>query len=125
MCLGQREASASRSKKVSKPAAAVRNPIALQETRQGCAPPIVVRYILTCQTSRLPDRLWRACMISESRLATAAERHDPSHRSPVATMRRFVRTRVDSAIARGTPERCELCSAELPPTHRHLFEMTK
>jgi uncharacterized protein DUF5947 len=65
-------------------------------------------------------------MIPESRLATdVAERQDSSHRSAVATMRRFVRTRVESTIARPAPERCELCSAEPPPTHRHLFEMTK
>jgi hypothetical protein len=65
-------------------------------------------------------------MIPESRLAIdVAERHDPSHQSPVATMRRFVRSRPESAVARVAPERCELCSAELPPTHRHLFEMTK
>jgi hypothetical protein len=65
-------------------------------------------------------------MISESRLAIdVAERHDPSHQSPVATMRRFVRSRPESAVARTAPERCELCSVDLPPTHRHLFEMTK
>jgi Family of unknown function (DUF5947) len=65
-------------------------------------------------------------MIPESRLAIdVAERHDPSHQSPVATMRRFVRNRPESAVARVAPERCELCSAELPPTHRHLFEMTE
>ena len=65
-------------------------------------------------------------MIPESRLAIdVAERHDRSQQSPVATMRRFVQARAVSAIARAAPERCELCSAELPPTHRHLFEMTK
>ena len=65
-------------------------------------------------------------MISGSRLdSDVAERQDSSHQSPVATMRRLVRTRTEYATARAAPERCELCSAELAPTHRHLFEMTK
>jgi hypothetical protein len=36
----------------------------------------------------------------------------------VAALRRFVRARAES-------ERCELCSAELGPVHRHLLEMAK
>ena len=39
-------------------------------------------------------------------------------------MRRFVRTRTESGITRPAPEHCELCSVELPRTHRHLLEMT-
>jgi hypothetical protein len=65
-------------------------------------------------------------MTPQSRFASDfAEWRDASQQSPVATMRRFVRSRAESGIARAAPERCELCSAELPHTHRHLLEMTK
>jgi hypothetical protein len=54
-----------------------------------------------------------------------AEWHKATEQSPVASMRRFVRTRIESGSARAAPERCELCSAGLPRIHRHLLEMTK
>ncbi len=43
--------------------------------------------------------------------------------NPVAALRRFART--EAAVARAEFERCELCSVELPPTHRHLLEVDK
>ena len=65
-------------------------------------------------------------MTSEFGFASdVAEWRDASQQSPVATMRRFVRLRTVSARTRPVPERCELCSAELPSTHRHLLEMAK
>ena len=43
----------------------------------------------------------------------------------MAALRRFVRARAEPAAARPELERCELCSAELGPLHRHLLEMAK
>ena len=54
-----------------------------------------------------------------------AEWHKATEPSPVASIRRFVRTRVEAGGVRAAPERCELCSAELARMHRHLLEMTK
>ena len=64
-------------------------------------------------------------MTPESGFASdIAEWPDVVQQSPVATMRRFVRTRTESGITRPAPEHCELCGVELPRTHRHLLEMT-
>jgi hypothetical protein len=51
-------------------------------------------------------------------MSSNAEMDDPSASNPQSTMRllrRFVRPRAPV-------ERCELCSAELPPDHQHLIE---
>ena len=49
----------------------------------------------------------------------------PARQSAVAALRRFVRARAEPSAARAESERCELCSAELGPVHRHLLEMAK
>ncbi len=61
-------------------------------------------------------------MIADPSLAgdVAARAHNP-----VAALRRFARAATESSVARAESERCELCSAELPPTHRHLLEVDK
>jgi Family of unknown function (DUF5947) len=67
-----------------------------------------------------------ASVTPESRFGSAvAEWHKATEQSPVASMRRFVRSRRESGSTRVASERCELCSAALPCTHRHLLEMTK
>jgi hypothetical protein len=61
-------------------------------------------------------------MIADSSLpgGMAARAHNP-----VAALRRFARPRTEAAVSRAESEWCELCSAKLQPTHRHLLEMKK
>jgi Family of unknown function (DUF5947) len=44
--------------------------------------------------------------------------------TPFTVLRRFARPRAVPAVPEIAPERCELCSAALPATHRHLLEMS-